>query len=440
MKTGKIVDAGLLFVLFFLVNMLIGLPFLKEFYESTFSAFSSLPSFHAFLHMTVLAFTKAVHLSDMDSYASNALYFSKHHSFMHWMLNLWPPGESFMLFLVLSVTGGYHYPLTMFIVGVTLWSIVFVVVYYSLFNIKNVVLKIIISGMPLYFLIFCRYAFGSNLFMAEGPSLPLFVIMACFLIKYLQFNKMRDMVITAVLLGILAYFRGYFELFGMFLLIIFIGVLIITKIKKEPVWNQRTRIFAIGLFVFNMVLLPWRLHNFHEDHSLSWQHLEAGTWLGFWDPANPWPTGNIPCHIKPDWCQFFYKKDIKAPNPIFSANFYRNNTLMVYIEHPIKWYGQKIRHFNDFWIDGKQVGRALYLFPEGVLTLLMGFSSIIIGCFFWRNKLLPQAHVFSQFCLGFVLFNMGLFTFFHYETRYSLYLQVLFMYLPFWLVGGFKKK
>lgn len=438
--------------------------------ERYYNLLQSLP-FHTqyftdYLNLSASEFSNAVGVLDMGSYIKAAQFFMLHGSFQQWTLKSWPVGQPLFLALIFDLFGESHYPLTMLIFSIPLWSLTLFFVYNSLSDINNLSIRFILSLSPLYFETIRDYIFGAELFMSEAITIPLFIISICFFLKWLQHHERRYLIIMAFLVAISAYFRGYFEVFGnftacliltMFLLKI-ISECTVKKIrrptsnlqdelrnvfKNNVITNGRSKDILIAVLVFVVTLLPGRVYNYIYLNSFSWLQYSSLVWTDFWQPdrilnipSNQ--TYNVACHIYPKICEILSKHDLAFGS--FDPRFYRDLTLITLLQHPFMWYAAKLKYFNVFWFGDftrslswlDLITNDKWKLFEGVVVMFLGISSTIWSGFHVRRGQSLQIKGLFLFSLLFCFFNVCLFTFFHYEGRYSLYLRIFFIYLPIW--------
>jgi hypothetical protein len=410
----------------------------------------AVPSFQDFLNLPASAIVKYFGFMDAASYIKAAVFFSLHGYFEAWTSNAWPPGQALFIAAIFKLSGGFNYPLKMLWIAIISWSFAFTFVYHTLDNHQNIFVKILLTFAPLYFHFFHAWIFDYGLLLSENVSLPLFVIAFCLFVQWLKNHKIAYIVSAAVILSILAYFRGYFEILGRFLVAVILIYLIVRLIKGYFVTSEKKILtpellsILLSLLVFNLLLIPWRIYQFHHTGSFSWQGLTSSIWYDFWLPQTPYADSNIPCLIHPDWCQFLHTQDITAKTQLFSDEFYRTLTLATFMTHALSWYFIKIKFFNVFWFGDSNtpipwtnlLHRPIMLF-EGILIFFSGIVLFTLNSFLWMKKRLSlQKKYLFQLIFLFLIFNILLFTFFHYEPRYSLYLQVLLIYWPLWFFFG----
>ncbi len=431
-------------------------------------------SFGQFIHLDVNQFLAAFPPPEIDmmSYITQAKYILIKGYFNPAFINTWPPGEPLVIAALIKLTGMNDYPLKMIIINALVWSLAMVVLFNTLSEYKNVFVRFFLVLLPFYFPSFTDWIFGPGLFMSELISIPLFLIAICYLVRWFKTDRRQDLIAFAIFFAIIAYFRGYFEIFSNFLILLLILTALITvgwiylktrirqphlKIKSTvklmqnqwPVlFSEKSKTIVISILVFCVALLPWRIYHHHVDGTYAWQNLSSYIWWVFWGPRNSYFIDiNLACQILPNICKALI--DYTAKNPwTITISFYRNLTLMVLITHPIKWYALKLFYFNRFWFGG-----GLYVYSwfqllhykfcyliEGFSILIFGLMGMSLNIYYYLRYRTEQLGGLLFFSLSFILFNIVLFSIFHYEPRYSLYLRMYFLYYPFIVVALLKNQ
>jgi len=471
----QVINKISIYILFLLITLFCAHYFgqinYPKFAHDTQLMTSGYTSFKSFLQMSAQQMVEHFGPGDPASYIKSAMFFSQNGYFLEGFAVLWPPGQALTVLLIFKLFGQLSYPLKMFYLSIAIWSLAFTFVYYSLTRIKNILLKIVISLSPFYFLSFQTWIFGYSLILSENLSLPLFVIGLCYIVRWCQYKKLINLIAASIVFAILAYYRGYFEIFSRIVIIFTLfhlfyitgKTILFKKIQNtnlsykqilknitsgsKEIYSAKLRAVIIGLLIFSSLLIPWRIYMFKHFHTIAWQNM-AYAWVLFWskDPQM-YGTMNNACLVEPRWCDFLYTYDIKDHHgTLLGAKFYAMATIDTLLLHPIKWYTQKVKYFNGFWF-GENSSSPTWsmlltdyklLFFQNSIILLAGIVSIFYSLIRWKT-LSEEKKDFLTFANLFVFFNFVLFTFFHFEQRYSLYLQLLFIYLPFWLFLGFKK-
>ncbi len=409
-----------------------------------------------FLRLAASHFANLLGPADMATYINAANYFLLHKDhFEPYTIATWPPGFPLVLAGLFKFFGENDYPLKVLSLAAIIWALVFLFVYNSLPSIRNPLIKILLAILPLFFESIRQSIFMLNPFLSESFSLPAFIISISFFIKWAQTEQPRDLFWMSVFLATSAYFRGYTEIFGNFLIFVallyvvlrIIKFLVIEKVlhseisfklmikqvyqKKHQVFGRDMKSIMIATITFVLLLLPWRIHMYRIFGSFDWQQLS--TWTLFWTPNLPnfLITNNVACHIYPTVCNILFKNNIQAGLNV-DTNFYFDLTLMTFITHPLAWSAEKIKYFNFFWFgySWSSLFTQIKLFFEGTLILLTGIATIFTSSILWLRYSNKTMKRFFWFSILFIIFNLILFTFYHYEARYSLFMKFYFIYSP----------
>jgi hypothetical protein len=437
-----------------------------EFTQATNLITAGYSTFHSYLMLSAQRIVDIFGESDPATYIKSAFFFSSHGYFLNEFAILWPPGQALTILGIVKLFGESAYPLKMLILSTIFWPIALTQLYYSWTKIQYSILKFVLSLLPMFLLSFQTWLFGYNLILSENLTLPLFISAICFILQWIREKKYIYLIASAIIFAVMSYYRGYFEVFSRFIMVFVIIYFAYISFKNiyfqklgSPTlstfaavkytaanfkffYSPKLRTIIAALLVFSVLLIPWRIYMFNHFHSFSWQNLNY-SWALLWDKsATSFSTANIGCLVDPKWCDFFYEHDIKNfHGTLLGGKFYAIMTLGAFLLHPLEWYTIKLHAFNHFWYGGnlgaptwsELLNNYKVLFIENTLVLLAGLSTLIIGKLRWKKLSVPKKD-FMLFSFLFVLFNFVLFTFFHFEPRYSLYLQLFFIYLPFWLL------
>jgi hypothetical protein len=456
-----------LFVFFLTATGVVGFYTMQANYPQTFGIFFPTTNFLTFLHLSTTDFAKALGQTDMASYVRFANFLmEKNYAQLPYYLKTWPPALPFIIIVISKLTGITAYPLKMFLLNVITWSLAFLFVYHSLINAKNTLLRILLSLLPLILASFRLWIFGDGLFLTESISLPLFVIATCLFLRWLESQQLSPLLGMTATFFVLAFFRDYLQTFASFLIIMLALWILWCNVKlfwrnnktsykihalvlRNEILKKNNKNLIIASIVFLLLLLPWRIYLYQHTGSMSWGH-QGVIWQNFWDPTffTYYKDGTIPCLIEPKICNILYQYNIK-PFPYTNYEFYRNLSLMTLLTHPLQWYGIKIRYFHVFWFGTSitptfhswhdLLTKHLELLLEGVLIFFVGIIALL-GCYYYQRK----THDFfykglTIFTFLFIIFNFLVFSIYHFEPRYSLYLRIYFLYLPCWVWFGHKK-
>ncbi|MDO8954818.1 MAG: hypothetical protein Q7V63_08215 [Gammaproteobacteria bacterium] len=438
MNLKKASACAALYCLFAVIYLLSALYF--QHYNSPTFIVPTIP-FNVLLHLSATEISTLFNGGDASSYINSGMSLLATGHFTPWTLGLWPPGQMLIAAAVIKLTGPDDYILKMLVLSGAAWSLVFTLAYHSFDNVKNPLIKILLAIAPLYFFTVYTFVFGYALILSENLSLPLFLIATCLLISWLKHKRIRSLLAAATVLAVLTYLRGYFELFGNFLCLAMVIYLAFKMIQARHYniklfLTENISAIIMALILYNAILFPWRLHNFVLYGSFAWLN-QSYIWGSFWTPSIYFPGIDVAClAVSAQFCH------LVANNPALGYADFKDMTLMVLISHPLNWYRIKLQYFNYFWFGNSWhnlLHNSILQFIEGIVIIIAGTMATAIGL--WTSFKKPSNDQgLYLFSLLFILFNLGLFTFYHFEERYSMFLQILFIYLPLWLLFGFKTK
>lgn len=457
-----------LYAIFFTVCSIVAFYTEKGTFASNSASWQlHITSLDSFLKISATQFINLFGNSDLGSYVKSAKYLLQNGYFQKEMIGMWPPGFAVVIASILKFTGENSYPFKMIIITIAAWALAFFFVYHSLITIKNSMLKIFAAMLPLYFETFRIWIFGLGPFLSETISLPLFVIAISFFIRWLQTERPRDLVWMAVFLAISAYFRGYIELFGNFLILILALVSIFKILKyfvinklssmqmsinaigkqfyqdRSQVFSQNSKLMLLAAITFILILLPWRIYMHKVFGSFNWQQLGSLIWTILWyqGKLQYFPDSNLACQVQPALCK------ILAQNVLLGLYIdpktYELLTLVTLVSHPLRWYAERAEFFNAIWFGTFGViswhdllFSYRWLFFEGSLIFFTGIIITLISGWLWFRHSIAKMNFLFWFSILFILFNIILFSFFHYEARYSLFIRLYFLYsvLGIWVI------
>lgn len=397
--------------------------------------------------------------ADVGTYLKGAKYYIDNGEFEDWVVNLFPPGQMYYAVFLVKATGEGYFPLKMLITASVSWLLVFLVVTWILNRGHSNVLAPVIILIPMYFSTIRDYVFGYGMLGAEMLSMPLFVLLVYLVLLFGEnYKKIKYLASVALILALLAYMRGYFEIFGNFL-IIFLLLLIALNIlyrschyhskeeatisvrefvrliiaRKDQMLPKKLRSIAMILIIFLLLLLPWRLSNVERGFTMSWLHADYYWGLVWKSDEETHPafrnTGiNTPCRTDPMLCEILntYENDNEVQSIPFSV--YGKQAILTFLTKPVTWYKNKLEYFDNLWFGNDwnyELKERTGKFIEGVLILLaplLFYSYYLIN---WKTVTQSYKDLYISSSV-FVLFNIMLFTLLHFETRYSIFLKLLF--------------
>lgn len=375
-----------------------------------------------------------------------------------WVLSLWPPGMPGVYWLILKISGPENFPLKIIVLAIGSYAVATYSIYRGIAQ-RNFSPTILIAcALPLFFGTFSKSIFlGNNLFSSDFYCFVLLAILLSKIFRLNYENTIRHILIIAILLAALAYFRSYYYIFiklfsiGWIGGLIVWGLILIRKLKRgrvvvrELFGNRPAAIVGKVLLVTWIFLLPWKMVLNHEGKTFDWTSTDQ-VWAAQWrNDLPPFLVGmNTPCIIDRELCEQlmpFQYSDTWA-TPKLGAQFYKILSISTFLLHPYKWYREKAKGFYVFWFDGQQIGvnnklslSESFFFLQSACLLFICMGLVLLAIIRVVRKFMNCEPLFGEdgldlIFLIFFIFNVMLFTFVHFESRYSIPLK-WFTYLFF---------
>ncbi|MDF2690485.1 MAG: hypothetical protein K0S29_340 [Gammaproteobacteria bacterium] len=430
--------------------------------KSNLNFLPTLSSYQFYLHLSANDVGKLCGEGDCGTYVQSGLYFLQTGHFHEWVRHLWPPGPVIISALIIKLFGPSNYPLKMLCLSAVVWALLFTLLYASLDNLKSKLIKIILIPMPLYLTTISSWLFSYGLILSENVSIPLFFVGVSLFILWAKCGKNYFLILSAVTFALCAYIRAYIECFGSFITFGMV-LFVLAKLLKEilaayftgstlnfsvlrPIFTKRLVAVLIAVLIYNLILMPWRISNYFDIDSFAWVQ-SSFAWAYYWTPSSTYPANlmdywshaglNLPCQLQPAICGVINPKVINL-----LPSFYAQMTLLTLITHPVQWFEFKLKYMYMFWYNDYDSWRdlitgSLVQFLEGIAIFVAGIAATIFALIDNRKKSSAMKGL-AWFSLVLIIFNICLFTLVHYEYRYSLFLQIFFVYLPIWVLFGFK--
>lgn len=397
--------------------------------------------------------------ADVGTYLKGAKYYIENGEFEDWVVNLFPPGQMYYTVFLIKTTGEDYFPLKMLLTAALSWLLVFLAATRILNRGYSHLAVPVMVLIPMYFSGIREYVFGYGVLGAEMLSMPLFVLLAYMIFLFSEkYNDIKYLTCVALILAILSYMRGYFEIFGNFLIVFlvllvaanilfrtcqyhaleagsfsirgFVGGIIKLKDKWLPL---KIRSIALIMFILILLLLPWRLSNVERGFTMSWLHADYYWGLVWKSDEDTHPafrnTGiNTPCRTDPKLCEILGAYENNSEGQSIPFSVYGKQAILTFVTKPVIWYKNKLEYFDNLWFgnDWKyELKERTGKFIEGVLVLispLLFYSYYLVN---WKTASRGCRDLYISSSV-FVLFNIMLFTLLHFETRYSIFLKLLF--------------
>ena len=361
--------------------------------------------------------------------------------FDEWVLNLWPPGLPFLHYMVLLVFGYDMYPMKIILLSSVLYGLMCFTIYIHIFKGKWLLAAVAFSVFPLIYI-----SFRESLFLglsAFGSDFFSFILLGC-LIAFLLSGELnwRLLAVSAGCIAGLAYLRSYYYLLVMMysVTIVLASAFLVLKCAKKgkivelfaglrSPFMQKTWFLLLVTWLF---LAPWKIFLALKGAMYAWSSTDQ-VWAAQWRLDLPtFLSGlNTPCQVNKTLCEHllpFQLGDTWA-TPVLGSEFYKNLTLSTFLRSPVDWYIEKSKFFYVFWFDGQQFGSITgawgyfqYAISLGILVVLLLILALAVGRvikYYYLDRTFFPDLVPEVAFLGFVFFNVVIFTFVHFESRYS---------------------
>ena len=451
--------------LYFLV-LLPSLVFVKVFYSDGQGFFIPMATGGLYLSATANEFVERFNPSDTATQLGWALDYLKNPQLAgNFAIDFWPPGMPFFYLIVLKFTGASYFVLKMAILGAFLYGLSGISLYIIFTQFfRGAFSKFAIGGLflvPFFYSSFSGPLFyGLGIFSSDFYCFCFLTIFFSLLLKNKE--NYSNIFYIAIILAVLIYIRSfYYILFEFYIKTIIIIAIIyaflnfykykkiksIYSIYKNPFFKNSLLLIAI----IYLLVAPWKIFYLNKNNrDFSWTATEQ-VWAAHWRndyPADTFLIGiNTSCLVNKPLCEklfVFQSPDTWTPSYL-GSNFYKNLTLTTYLSNPIAWYREKLRVFDSFWFDGIRLSLVPFNLSSFfsfiiIITVLILFA-ISLYIIFYRKLILNDPSIFNIkpyiFYAVFTLQNIMVFTFVHYEPRYSVPLKWVTLMMAIFLLASF---
>lgn len=377
--------------------------------------------------------------SDPRTFAGAGLELSRHGWLTPdsmWIFRLWPPGFAILLGSIFSIFG-VEVPFLSILLVLTIMVCTFMLMtvrrYLSLYVPAAWAL-----GLPLLPFVFSVTRFfllePIGLAFGEGFSVIFFITSIFMLLLAVAAGSIRRALVSGVFLALAAYFRSQYELLAVCMLLgalaLLVGGVVLSFIRKKSISFGKSgsslMLVVVAMLSAQLLMLPWRIHNYIESGSLSWVQTadlvarnglaSDEKLLGMGAKFVIIGGGNLACKLEPDYCD-------KTDKSLFYDAFFRN---------PGKWLGYKSTFLEKFWFSD------IEYFPEVVddedypgdylensLILALALSSFCI--LFAARKMRSASLYFWVFCSFYGCFLI-VFSLVQLEVRYFFLMKIFAMF------------
>lgn len=348
-----------------------------------------------------------------------------------WIIHLWPPGFMMLEGYILDVFGtNAPFILILIVLNSLLFALLLLVFRECLSWVIPTKISSLLVLLPFLFPL-TRFFLLEPAAIVYGEAFSIvFLLTAIFMLQIAaETSSWKKALIAGLMLALSAYFRSQFELIitvltVMFLLIVicFFSIKMLGKINalnKDKLIKQ-LKMIALFLLATHLVLLPWRIHNYTESHSLSWVqtaslfYAAAGrTNEQFLESGAGWLVAggaNVACNVDPSYCG---KSD--------KHQFYKT-----FMQHYSAWYRLKFKLVGKFWFSS--TFSSLSAAPirgnispprmDTAVNWLFLIAILITLPLLWLIRRTPNALIISWVTVSFYSCFLVIFTFAPFEYRY----------------------
>jgi hypothetical protein len=364
-----------------------------------------------------------------------------------WVLNLWPPGMPALYWSILRLTGSDHFPLKIVVVSAFVYALALYLFYRSLASNRASPTVMVACALPLLCASFLKSIFlDIHLFSSDFYCFALLAILLSLIFKG-GTPSLSRLTMMATTVAALAYFRSYYFLFIKLLSVGAVCTFALWAVcgLVTKGWNATIRlsihskpVASIGIFLVAtwLLLLPWKVFLVESGRTFDWT-MEDQVWAAQWRSDLPhFLIGmNTPCVLEKDICEQLmpFQHPDTWTTPRLGSRFYKRLSIATFVSSPIMWYEEKAKIFHYFWFDGDKFNWKLpplqlvrYIQSASLLVACAGLV-LLTGIRLMRNAashapILENNGLYVLF-VTFFIFNWLLFTFAHYEARYSIPLK-----------------
>jgi hypothetical protein len=381
-----------------------------------------------------------------------------------WVLNLWPPGMPGLYWLILKLSGSNYFPIKIITLSTMFYALASYLVYRSLARGRFSPSFLVACALPLVFVTFQVSIFlSTNLFSSDFYCFALLAILLSLIFERSP-QALGRLALMAVVLAALAYFRSFYFIFiklltvgSLYTLLVWGGWVMVRQgwraAIKAVVQSKLLASFGVVLLLTWALLLPWKAYLLINERTFEWTATDQA-WAAQW--RNDLPLFlfgmNTPCILENDICvklMPFQYPDTWA-TPKLGSDFYKRLSIVTFVSRPFEWYGEKAKVFHHFWFDGHEFDKNMsasqlikYMQSAGLLVACVGLAIVSIIRLIRnisRHRPILEGNGLYVLFMAFFICNLVVFTFAHYESRYSVPLKwVTFLFFMFLLKDIMRK-
>lgn len=401
--------------------------------------------------------------SDASSYILIAQHILNNFDFDSKLLACWPPGMPLLIALQLKLFGESNYLTHMLMFYLLFWTIALFMLFQTLTFVRNRYLRFaLLAGFCLLPQIREWMVGGKGLLHSDSIGNALFFSGLSFLLGALRESR-RNYLWAATGFFIAAdYVRAVFD----FSLLCILGGLLATGVARiagaifvshlrkpsnltlavfQKKWKthssagERQQLFSLFLcfLVFYFCTGLWKLRE-HRKHTVyGMTACQELVWMNHWTPSEKLKehlvSGNTACMVSPGLCRMVDA----TTNEYMHHKIGKRLAIATFFDEPWVWLKLRARDFKTLWFDFNKDSESF-----SVINLLEGSIALFAGlfAFFFALVFIFRSGDFSLIgtawvVLAYLLSNMAIFTFAHFEYRYSFPLRFFCLLSPLWLLG-----
>lgn len=381
-----------------------------------------------------------------------------------WVLNLWPPGMPWLNILILSLSGSGYFTLKIMALSTLLYALASYLVYRSLARGRFSPAALLACVLPMLYASFQNSIFWQlQIFSTDFYCFALLAILLAIIFDS-EPKTARHFVLMAIALAALAYFRSFYFIFIKFFTLWSLVALAgwggwtmlgggWSAAVKDVVRSKLVVSVGMVLLFSWALLLPWMVVLKIEGKPFDWTVTDQ-VWAAQWRNDIPvFLAGmNTPCILEKNVCEQlmpFQYPDTWA-TPKLGSDFYKRLSIATFVAQPLKWYQEKAKVFHYLWFDGlkfdeKKTGSQLTQFIVSVILLAVCVALALFAVVrsvrnVLRHRPFLEKNELNFLFMIFCIYNVMVFTFAHYEPRYSVPLKwVAYLFSMFLLKDGMQK-
>jgi hypothetical protein len=373
----------------------------------------------------------------------------------------WTLGMPMVVALVLLLGGASHFPLAMVLAAILAWGLALGIGASHLSPRGRPVVGLLCASTLWLSPDLRDWVFGAGAILSDGMGAAWFLAGVASMLAALKEPKLQRFVAAGLLLGVAANFRYQTLMLTrpvlLAMLLAVLGLLWLRGYRAGGLWRvvrrgpgvardadaawleAALRGMVAAVAALALTLIPWTAYKLALDGTANWYNGSDRLKYGrMWTPDEQqasWAhAANAQCHADPELC-----RDLNAAWDESTFPKLKRLALLTTLEHPIDVASYKLEGFSWLWWDRSWAGLAddWTSLIEGAALLSAGLVGLLLFCWgAWRRRS-PAGWVVLVGLAMTLGHQVAMFTFLHFEWRYSLPLRTLCAMAPWWALGFF---